>query len=221
MGSCPRCPCVSGLCPPAVRRAVQRPASPPTPASVGSQHFCCPAPRRADAGVPAPSQLGTRLSYHHLHNPCRHGQDLDLPALGGSGSRVRAVRACGAWPRPRCLRLRVTVAERNPRVCAFGHLRAKNGTPPLTNEGAMPRSRARSAIRRYRSPRSSQILGRIQGRWSWCCSYLPCRGGRHLDLPARWWLAGIHRLQEFGDRTLLLAHVVVKQGDDLALKLSE
>ena len=32
--------------------------------------------------------------HFHLHYPCRHGQDLDLPALGGSGSRVRACGAC-------------------------------------------------------------------------------------------------------------------------------
>ena len=62
-GLAPVAPACQGYVPLAVRRAVQRPASPPTPVSVGREHFCCSAPRRADGAVPAPSQLGTRFSF--------------------------------------------------------------------------------------------------------------------------------------------------------------
>ena len=99
MGSCPRCPCVSGLCSPAVRRAVQRLASPPTPASVGSQHFCCSAPRRADGAVPAPSQLGTRFSFSPPQPlSARAGFGFARPRrFGVTGACVRCVR-CVAPP---------------------------------------------------------------------------------------------------------------------------
>jgi len=94
-GLAPVAPACQGYVPLAVRRAVQRPASPPTPASVGSQHFCCSAPRRADGAVPAPSQLGTRFSFSPpLPLSSQRGFGFARRRFGVSGA-VCAVRSPG------------------------------------------------------------------------------------------------------------------------------